>query len=93
MVEFRSIKTQFFWKPDTHLEVGRDGHVHGLPGRRHPVEEQRVVQRRVPGRLEPEVGPLVTSGVQVLAGEEAEREDTSVEIVVDVRLGGAAATF
>ena len=70
----------------TDLKVSRDGHVDGLAGRRHPVQQQRVVQRRVPGGLKPEVGSLVSAGVEVLAREESERQHAAVEVVVDVRL-------
>ena len=70
----------------TYLKIRRNGHIDGLPGRRHPVQQQRVVKGRVPRGLEPEMGSFVTSGVEIFARKEAEGEYASVQVVVDVRL-------
>lgn len=53
-----------------------------------PVEQERVVQRAVPRRLEPEHGALLARGLQVLAGEQAQAQHAAVRVVVDVGLGG-----
>ena len=59
--------------PPHYLQVGGDGDVDGLAGGRDPVEEEGVVEGTVPGRLEPEHGPVVAGHLQNFPGKEAER--------------------
>ncbi len=68
-----------------HLEVARDRDVDPVLGGRDTIEQGRVVQRAVPGHLEPVEGSLVVRPLYVVGRDHVEREHILiVEVVVIV---------